>query len=605
MCNSFDAGDITDMHLHKLSSSVDVIFVGVGTASSHVLQALVPKFPTLSFVAIDIGDFVSSAFGATKPTPSAPKFAAAGANLTAVDIPGEYNNLAYTAAFDDAYQNQDATWAFQGKAFGGNANFNGALFQIPSANSFDLWPQGWQYDDLLPYYEEVMAWCTITTAPSADKKHYVNGSADVLSTAAAALGSITTSSPFLPGPTSGNVYGAPNVGVTDHAQRCYGTKQLEVVVDNRGCSKFANLVLIRNAKVSRVLITNTSSAAATGVEFTAVVPQSATSTSASRRLLLRAAAHNSTNVSTHGRVILGAGALFTPALLYQSGVGPSSLHSQVYPGGPNFIINNEGVGVRLFDHVGAALVVECPAHYDGYQSYGNAPTDVSDYLEDRKGPFAQYGPVFFHYNSTSNVEIFSNPWGLGTASGPQGGDDVPWNNNHTFSVFAVNFDPQVRALLSLSASDGKVAYPSVYNNLVDMTHLAEALQVFVDEMLAGPTQKRWGCNLSFGPGVPPFQMLNASNVSDMLNFVESWGPYEGNVWWSHLGMNHFGGTAPLTAPGAPGFHFGVRTDTVAVAGVDNLHVVDASLFPRPVWAHPMATVFAVAAKCAALLESVL
>ncbi|CUG79282.1 glucose dehydrogenase, putative, partial [Bodo saltans] len=222
---------------------------------------------------------------------------------------------------------------------------------------------------------------------------------------------------------------------------------------------------------------------------------------------------------------------------------------------------------------------------------------MNAFLERRSGPLAQYGPVFYHYNSTSNVEIFTNPWGLGTASGSQGGDEVPWNNNHTFTLFALNFDPQVRALLSLSA-DGLVAYPLIYNNQVDMTHLAETLHVFVDELLVGATQKQWGCNVSFGPGVPPFQMLNTSSVTDMFNYVNSWGPYDGDVWWSHLGINHFGGTAPLSPPGAPGFHFGVRTDNILVAGVENLHVVDASLFPRPVWAHPMATVLAVAAKCA-------
>lgn len=181
------------------------------------------------------------------------------------------------------------------------------------------------------------------------------------------------------------------------------------------------------------------------------------------------------------------------------------------------------------------------------------------------------------------------------------------DNNHTFTVFAINFDPKVRAFVKVDGDGGNVAYPPIYNNQDDMMQLAEELHIFIQELVSvgTPTQSKWSCNISFGPGVAPFEMLNPLNVTDVYNYVNSWGPFDGSVWWSHLGINHFGGSAPLSPPSNSGSHFGVRTDTVAVSGVTNVHVVDASLFPQPVVAHPMATVLAVAAKCADVLKRIL
>lgn len=578
--------------------SYDVVVVGVGTAASFVLSQLVPKFLELSFVAIDAGDFVSSRLGASAPASASAVFRSA--NLTAVDIPGEYNNLAYTPGVDASYQNQEAAWAFQSKSWGGNSNFNGALFQVPSADSFQLWPEGWRAADLQPFFEKVMMRCNITTSPSADRNHYVNGSAVVLGRLAESLGSSWSDSPFLPGKGSKSVFGPPNVAVNENAERCFGTAQLAEVIDEKGRSKFSNLVLIRNATVRRVVLNGTS---ASGVAYTtggSLVP------------------HIVSVKPSTGRVLLGAGALFTPWILFQSGIGPQSLQKQVFPEGPPFVINNEGIGVRLFDHVGAALVLECP-DYISYRSSAHSPADVDAYVAHRTGPFAQYGPVFYHFNTTSNVEVFSNPWGLGPAASG-GGGDMPWNNQNTFAMFALNLEPRVRAfteLLTSSVSAGfNISYPMIYNNEEDMWQLAEALHLFVtalfsgsdDRQSAAATQKERksveNCTISFGPGAPPFAGLDPLNLTDMFNYVNSWGPYAQDVWWSHLAINHFGGTAPLTPPGSP-TPFGVSSETLLVGGVRNVHVVDASLLPEPTWAHPMGTVLAVAAKAAALLEDLL
>lgn len=554
----------------------DIIFVGVGTAGTYVLKELVPAFPNLMFAAVDAGTFLSHRLGATAP---AGRMFASQDNLTAVDVPGQYNNLAYTSVIDQLYQNADAPWAFQSKGFGGNANFNGALFQVPDSTTFENWPVGWQGSDLAQYFLKIAAECNITSTPSKDGQHFANASLPLLERVARKLGSNASESPQMP--RYGTQFGVPNVAVVN-GERCFGTKQLSEIVDETGHSRFSNLRLIPNAKVERLLM-NASGTGAVGVEYV----------DASTGEVVHLMLNNSSSSRGSSRVVLAAGAVFNPPILYRSGVGPQSVHEFVLPHGPNFTVRNEGIGVRLADHVGAAVAIECD-DYTAYQSYEYTAHDVQQYVVNRSGPLAQYGPVFYWYNSTSKAEIFVNPWGLGTPA------ELPpthqWNNNRTFTVNAVSFDPLPRSYVMLPDHNGSVSYPMVYNNAVDMTTLAVALSEFVGTLINESNGK---CRIAFGPGAPPFAWMNPSDVTDVFNYVNSWGPVDEVVWWSHMCMNHFVGSTPLDG----GAGFGVDPTDVRVRGTGNVHVVDAGLLPAPVWAHPMATVLAVAAKAADLLKS--
>ena len=83
----------------------------------------------------------------------------------------------------------------------------------------------------------------------------------------------------------------------------------------------------------------------------------------------------------------------------------------------------------------------------------------------------------------------------------------------------------------------------------------------------------------------------------MKEYVAATEPIDG-VYYSRLIMNHWGGTCPLRN----GKRRGTDPDTLLVKGTQNIHVVDASLHPEPLSAHPVATIMAVAEKASDILS---
>jgi choline dehydrogenase-like flavoprotein len=71
--------------------------------------------------------------------------------------------------------------------------------------------------------------------------------------------------------------------------------------------------------------------------------------------------------------------------------------------------------------------------------------------------------------------------------------------------------------------------------------------------------------------------------------------------YTRLIINHWGGTCPLRTTG-PG---GGDPWTLRVKGTRNIHAMDASLYPAPLSAHPVATIMAVAEKASDILSRLL
>jgi len=99
----------------------------------------------------------------------------------------------------------------------------------------------------------------------------------------------------------------------------------------------------------------------------------------------------------------------------------------------------------------------------------------------------------------------------------------------------------------------------------------------------------------FGPGSASHPNLRPNVLADVRQYVTGPSPVD-NVHFNRLVTNHWGGTAPLTD--GPG---GVDPDTLVVRGTGNVAVVDASLLPSSVAAHPVGTIMAVADRAGDIL----
>jgi choline dehydrogenase-like flavoprotein len=135
---------------------------------------------------------------------------------------------------------------------------------------------------------------------------------------------------------------------------------------------------------------------------------------------------------------------------------------------------------------------------------------------------------------------------------------------------------------------GFVEYPSIYlTDVADATLMTDAIQRLIALYRTNPDLV-----LTFGPGGRSHPDLDPERPGDVKAYVEGFDPVDG-IFYTRLIINHWGGTAPLGG--------GVDPSTLCVDGTRNVHVVDASLHPAPLSAHPVATIMAVAEKAGDVL----
>ncbi|MFI5323496.1 MAG: GMC oxidoreductase [Thermodesulfobacteriota bacterium] len=189
-----------------------------------------------------------------------------------------------------------------------------------------------------------------------------------------------------------------------------------------------------------------------------------------------------------------------------------------------------------------------------------------------------------------NVEVFVNPNGAGTSGGPYYGPK-------TLSAFLMLLNPKTRGLITLD-ENGNVRYPNIYmptdtvEGQMDIDLLTQAVFDLIQLYKNDPTLR-----IVFGPGSQSHPNLNPNNISDIREYVTSRSPVDG-VYYSRLIINHYGGTAALTD--GPG---GVDPETLILRGTENVAVVDASLIPTIVPAHPVGTIMAVSDRAADILAA--
>lgn len=559
----------------------DVIIVGGGAAGIIVATKLQRAGSGKKrILIIEAGGPTTAATGGKAYPPWIP---AGRTDLTMFDVPGAYSQMAWTP-FGTLYQLTETSWTYQGIGLGGNSVFNGMLFQTNPPAVFDQrWPALWHWNDMQPYYERVRAQIPVTNTPSTDGVPQNSGPATIVHPLYASAGwtETDTSRPF----AGTGAYSRPYVAAKDGRRAGPVTGYLPTIAP-AGVAE-PGLEMLLYAKADRIEFDASGTAIAVQYTKREGIDQTQPGTSGTARL------------RSGGLLVMAAGALVTPRLLLLSGVGPRGREAEIFPGQsrPPFAIDNPRVGVGLFDHVISMVTYsyDGPVPYNAYNygDYTGNAADLQRYLANGSGPYAQYQPVsILNYrsgNDIPDVEVFVNPNGAGTPGGPYWGP-------RTFSAFVMLLDPKARGIVTLDAK-GNVNFPPIYQpdtaeGAADTALMTQAMFDLIALFARNPALK-----IVFGPGSSSHPQLRPNVLADIRAYVTGPSPVD-DVHFNRLVSNHWGGTAVLTD--GPG---GVDPATLVLRGTTNVAVVDASLLPTCVTAHPVGTIMAVADRAGDMLAA--
>ncbi|KAG4431051.1 hypothetical protein IFR05_013471 [Cadophora sp. M221] len=294
----------------------DYIVVGGGPAGLVTSQRLTET--GRSVLLLERGVASTASTGGTRFVPW-------NSSLTYYDVPGIFNSLPQGTR-GEGYCTDTASIA--GCVLGGDGSVNGMAFIHPPTWDFDdNWPKGWMWADVAPAAARLYERNPGTTMPSRDGKQYDNQSSVLLS------GWLKRN-----GWTYADGIKSPNSKI-----RSFGPPQLNIAGGIRSGPIHTYLPLAQaspgfklelNTKVIRVL---RNGSIITGVE---------TETASGRQII---------NLKAGGSVLLAAGVMSTPRVLFNSGIGPAAQINIVKAGTTGITVPesdwiNLPVGLDVKDH---------------------------------------------------------------------------------------------------------------------------------------------------------------------------------------------------------------------------------------------------------------
>lgn len=515
------------------SGSYDYIVVGAGAAGIPVADKL--SEGGKSVLLIEKGPPSLGRFGGTMK----PEWLQ-GTNLTRFDVPGLCNQIwADSAGIACSDIDQMA-----GCILGGGAAINAALWWKPVPRDWDVnFPHGWKAGDMNSATNRVFKRIPGTDTPSMDGKRYKQEGFNVLAKAFKADNWRQVVANNYPDDKDRVFSNSPFMYANGQRQGPLGTYLVSAMARN-------NFKLWMNTSVRRVIRTK---GKATGVELEGG----------------KGGYCGIVNLKAGGRVILASGTFGSTKLLLRSGIGPKAQLNIVkgsVQDGPTFInetewIVNERVGQNLNDHVNTDLVVRHPnvSFYDFYQAYSDPiPADKDLYLSKRSGILAQsapnIGPLAWEVIKGSDGIDRSIQWTARVEPSPPATDLT----SMTISQY-LGRGSTSRGSLAINGALSMYVSSAPYLNtaedraavITSIKNMQKAIAKFPEIVFEVPA-----------PGT------SVESYVDSLPRTPA-----------ARRANHWIGTAKMgTDSGLSGGTSVVDTNT-KVYGTDNIHVVDASIFP--------------------------
>ncbi|CAI7601025.1 hypothetical protein PCG10_003870 [Penicillium crustosum] len=465
-------------------------------------------------------------------------------SLTPIDLPGLSANIGALDVWNQ-YMCTD-TAGNAACVLGGGVTVNYMVFVHPPARDFDdKWPKGWKWKDVESAADRLYKRNPGTTLPSADGKRYDQGLYAVLSKFFGGLG--WKSVDMIEQPDEKHqIYSYPSWNVKDQMRAGPVRTYLPDAV------KLDNFHLALRTKVIRLV---RSGGHVTGVEI---------ETASGRSEVI--------SVAPHGRVVLAAGALSTPRLLWNSGIGGKTQIETAKKSGvavpPKAEWIDLPVGVGLMDHPIFPITFNTNASfglvdYEGVLN-GSDSRDISLYRKD-SGVLTQgkHRMIFF---TSEEIDGHTQYYQGSCAPTDEGVVTITSYMTHGLTSTGV---------LGLDASGNTVIEKSPY---LQTAADRKAARTFIQKMVKDITAPSTG-----------FQLQTNTNVSAIIK--------------AQTPGTHYTSTAKMgTDDGRKKGSSVVDTNT-KVYGVDNLFIVDASIHPDLPTGNIQAAVMVVAEAAAAKILS--
>ncbi|KAH7349010.1 cellobiose dehydrogenase-like protein [Pyrenochaeta sp. MPI-SDFR-AT-0127] len=480
--------------------------------------------------------------------------------LTRFDVPGLCNQIWVDSA-GVACTDIDQ---MAGCVLGGGAAVNAALWWKPVDVDFDYnFPQGWRASDVKGAIDRVFKRIPGTDTPSKDGKRYKQEGFDVLSGALGADGWKSVVANNQQNEKNRTYSRTPFMYENGQRQGPLGTYLVTAL-------QRKNFALWTNTMVRRVVRTG---GKATGVELESGVGGTGYC--------------GTVKLNPGGRVILSGGVFGSSKVLFRSGIGPKdqlTIVKNSVQDGPSFIAEsswiNLPVGQNLNDHVNTDLVIKHPniSFYDFYKAW-DAPieADKAAYLNKRSGILAtsapNIGPLAWEVIKGTDGINRSIQW-TARVEGPGVND----TNHLTISQY-LGHGSTSRGALSINGALGVYVSKSPYL----------ATQADTDVVIAGIKSMIKAIKRN-----PLIEFQVPSNTTTVEAYVASLPKTP-----SARRANHWIGTAKIgTDSGLNGGTSVVDLNT-KVYGTDNIHVVDASIFPGHIFTNPTSYIVVAAEHAAA------
>ncbi|KAM0542562.1 hypothetical protein ACHAPJ_012733 [Fusarium lateritium] len=443
-------------------------------------------------------------------------------SLTPIDVPG----LSAAVGGLDLWNEYmcDDTAGLAACVLGGGVTVNYMVFVHPPERDFnDKWPKGWKWQDVAPAAQRLYSRNPGTLVPSKDEERYDQGLYKTLSGFLDKLG--WKSVDMIKQPNEKHqVYSWPSWNVKD-AVRAGPVKTYLPLAQKKN-----NFTLRLGTKVIRVV---RSGSQATGVEV---------ETAEGKNEIIK--------LSKGGRVVLSAGALSTPRLLFNSGIGPekqivtAQKTGVTLPAKRNWI--KLPVGENLLDHPIFSFNVKTGGAWGMLDTdsvlNGSDTKNINLYKSKSSGVLTQGRHRLIFFSSQQGPDGVTRYFQGSCAAAGDGVVSIKVYMTHGLTSSGV---------LGLD-EDGKTTFErSPYLQTKEDTQTATA---FVQEMVKSITDSSTG-----------FQLQPSTNTSAIIESVTN--------------GNHYAGTAKMGIDDGRNGGSSVVDTNAKVYGMDNLFISDASIHP--------------------------